>query len=107
MDNSIERYILFLVNLQLFTCYALAIQNKVILQERSFTESKRVADCIYSYGTQSRAGWHDITRHINRYFCDKLDHEIVWQNVLSSIMMSSIHYKMLASENVWKMFVKR
>ena len=31
------------------------IQNKVILQERFFAESKRVADCIYSYGTQSRA----------------------------------------------------
>ena len=56
MDKSIERYILLLVNLQLFTCYALVIQNKVILQERSFAESKRVADCIYSYGTQSRAG---------------------------------------------------
>ena len=55
MDNSIERYILLLVNLQLFTCYALVIQNKVILQERSFAESKRVADCIYSYGTQSEA----------------------------------------------------
>ena len=55
MDNSTERYILLLVNLQLFACYALVIQNKVILQERSFAESKRVADCIYSYGTQSRA----------------------------------------------------
>ena len=39
MDNSIERYILLLVNLQLFTCYALVIQNKVILQERSFAET--------------------------------------------------------------------
>ena len=44
-----------MVNLPLFTSYALLIQNKVILQERSFAESKRVADCIYSYGTQSGA----------------------------------------------------
>ena len=55
MEIMVFKYILLLVNLPLFTSSALVIQNKVILQERFFAESKRVADCIYSYGTQSRA----------------------------------------------------
>ena len=77
------------------------IQNKVILQERFFAESKRVADCIYSYGTQSRADMTLAVTLTGIFVTNWIMRLFATQFYILHLMKSSIHYKMLlASENV-------